>query len=82
MFTIIAIGGEKIGPLQNKENVKKVIIENIRQVIIKKPNKKSLKTLFISTAKNDSEEYIAAMKIALPKLKAVSDNIPNEKRHS
>ncbi|MEO5627847.1 MAG: peptidase E [Candidatus Saccharimonadales bacterium] len=55
---IIAIGGDEVGPLVNGL-LKPVKAEAIHKEIIARSGKEHPKVLFIPTAKNDAEDYIA-----------------------
>ena len=62
MTTIIAIGGEEIGVLREDGTNRRIAAEVIHKEIIARTAKKHPKVLYIPTAKNDSEAYIAGFK--------------------
>jgi len=68
MKTIIAIGGDEIGELQKDGTVKPVATESVHQEIIARTGKVNPRALYIPTAKDDSESYIAAFQRYYKKL--------------
>jgi len=60
MGTIIAIGGNEIGELQSDGSLEPVLTDAVHREIVAQTGKKHPKVLYIPTAKDDSEGYIAA----------------------
>jgi dipeptidase E len=62
MATIIAIGGEEIGELSSDGRLKPILTQKIHKEIIARAGKDNPSVLYIPTAKDDSEAYIAAFR--------------------
>ncbi len=60
MKTIIAIGGKEVGTLGKNGYLKKVVVDPFHRQILKRTGKQHPNVLYIPTAKDDSENYIAA----------------------
>jgi dipeptidase E len=60
MGTIIAIGGNEIGELQSDGSLAPVLTDAVHREIVTQTGKKHPRVLYIPTAKDDSEGYIAA----------------------
>lgn len=62
MATIIAIGGDEVGELLETGEVAPVQTESIHKEILSRTNKKHPRVLYIPTAKDDTESYIAGFR--------------------
>lgn len=62
MKTIIALGGTEIGPLLADGGVKANQLESVHREILAKTGKQRPRVLYVPTAKNDREDYIAGFK--------------------
>jgi dipeptidase E len=59
MATIIAIGGAEVGELRADGSLAPVSVDNVHREILARTGKKHPKVLYIPTAKDDSEGFIA-----------------------